>query len=167
MLFRSRLEKRGPLLASGLRVGERIGRGKVRVIHDPAERNLLQLGEVLVTDRTDPDWEPVMKRAAAVVTLSGGRTCHAAIVSRELGVPAVVGVTEATSLLHDGQEVTVSCAEGDEGFVYDGVAKFDVQDINLSNVPETRTKVMLNMANPAAALQWWQLPSDGIGLARM
>jgi pyruvate,water dikinase len=122
---------------------------------------------VLVTSATDPDWVPVMKRAAALVTDHGGRTSHAAIVSRELGLPAIVGTGHATELLHDGQDVTVSCAEGDEGFVYEGKADIACNELDLGGIPATRTQVMLNLANPAAALRWWQLPADGVGLARM
>jgi pyruvate,water dikinase len=122
---------------------------------------------VLVTETTDPDWVPIMKRAAAIVTDHGGRTSHAAIVSRELGLPAIVGTGNATHVLHDEQEVTVSCAEGDQGFVYEGIAAFEVEDLALETIPPTRTKVMLNLANPAAAFRWWRLPTDGVGLARM
>ncbi len=116
---------------------------------------------------TDPDWVPIMKRAAAIVTDHGGRTSHAAIVSRELGVPAIVGTGNATHVLHDQQEVTVSCAEGDEGFVYQGTAEFDVKTLDVTNVPATETKVMLNLANPGAVFRWWKIPADGVGLARM
>jgi pyruvate, water dikinase len=122
---------------------------------------------VLVTRTTDPDWVPIMKRAAAIVTDHGGRTSHAAIVSRELGLPAIVGTGHATEVLHDEQEVTVSCAEGDEGFVYEGHADYDTQEIRIDDLPETRTRIMLNLANPAAAFRWWRIPADGVGLARM
>ena len=122
---------------------------------------------MLVTGTTDPDWMPIMKRAAAIVTDHGGRTSHAAIVSRELGLPAIVGTGNATEILHDEQEVTVSCAEGDEGFVYEGRADYAAEDTRLEDIPATRTKVMLNLANPAAALRWWRIPADGVGLARM
>src|SRR5690606_5009741 len=124
-------------------------------------------GAVLVTTVTDPDWEPIMKRAAAVVTDRGGRTSHAAIVSRELGVPAIVGAGQATRLLTAGRKVTVSCAEGDEGRVYGGILPYEQRDVDLGAVPATRTQVMLNVANPAASLRWWRLPADGIGLARI
>ena len=124
-------------------------------------------GSILVTSTTDPDWVPVMKRASAIITDHGGRTSHAAIVSRELGLPAIVGTGNATHLLHDGQEVTVSCAEGDHGYVYAGIAEFEIEEVHLHEVPATRTKVMLNLANPAAAARWWRLPVDGVGLARM
>ncbi len=162
-----RLHEKGKKLLSGLAVGDAIVSGLVRIVRSTNEIDRFPEGAILVAENTDPDWVPLMKRASAIVTDHGGRTSHAAIVSREMGLPAVVGTRNATHVLHDDREITVSCAEGDEGFVYDGVAKFEVMDINLLNVPETRTKVMLNMANPAAALQWWQLPCDGIGLARM
>jgi pyruvate,water dikinase len=121
----------------------------------------------LVTSTTDPDWVPIMKRAAGIITDHGGRTSHAAIVSRELGLPAVVGTGNATHVLHGEQEVTISCAEGDEGYVYKGAAEFDVRTIALDSIAKTQTKVMLNLANPAAAFRWWQIPADGVGLARM
>lgn len=122
---------------------------------------------MLVTEITDPDWEPIMKRAAAIVTDHGGRTSHAAIVSRELGVPAIVGTTNATGTLTDGQQVTVSCAEGDTGIVYAGILDYEERELDLADVPDTRTRVMLNLANPAAAFRWWRLPADGVGLARI
>ena len=128
---------------------------------------LFETGSILVTQITDPDWMPIMKRAAAVITDHGGRTSHAAIVSREMGLPAIVGTTNATTILESRRDVTVSCAEGDTGYVYDGIAEFDVRDLALEDITPTRTKVMLNMANPAAAMRWWRLPADGIGLARM
>jgi len=124
-------------------------------------------GAVLVTSNTDPDWVPVMKRAAAIVTDHGGRTSHAAIVSRELGLPAIVGTGNATHVLHSGQDVSISCAEGDEGYVYEGTAIFETQTLDVGDLPETKTKVMLNLANPGAAFRWWRLPADGVGLARM
>jgi pyruvate,water dikinase len=120
-----------------------------------------------VTQNTDPDWVPIMKRAAAIVTDRGGRTSHAAIVSRELGLPAIVGSGDATRVLHDEQEVTVSCAEGDQGFVYEGIAEYEAETLSLLDVPPTRTQVMLNLGNPAAAFRWWRVPTDGVGLARM
>ncbi|GGE61842.1 phosphoenolpyruvate synthase [Actibacterium pelagium] len=157
----------GPVVATGLSVGEQISTGRVCLIEDVADIDRFVDGSVLVTSTTDPDWVPVMKRASAIVTDHGGRTSHAAIVSRELGVPAIVGCGDATHVLHDQQEVTVCCAEGDEGFVYDGIAEFSVEELDLDHVPQTQTKVMLNLANPATSSRWWQLPSDGIGLARM
>lgn len=157
----------GPVVVSGLSVGEQIATGRVCLIEDVKDIDDFVDGSVLVTSTTDPDWVPVMKRASAIITDHGGRTSHAAIVSRELGVPAIVGCGDATHVLHDEQEVTVCCAEGDEGLVYDGFAEFTVEDLNLDAVPETKTKVMLNLANPAIAARWWRLPIDGVGLARM
>ncbi|OOY05990.1 phosphoenolpyruvate synthase [Thioclava sp. F28-4] len=157
----------GPVVVSGLSVGEQVATGRVCLIEDVKDIDDFVDGSVLVTSTTDPDWVPVMKRASAIITDHGGRTSHAAIVSRELGVPAIVGCGDATHVLHDEQEVTVCCAEGDEGRVYDGFAEFTVEDLNLDAVPETKTKVMLNLANPAIAARWWRLPIDGVGLARM
>ncbi|MBP0482173.1 phosphoenolpyruvate synthase [Sagittula salina] len=159
--------KHGPELISGLSVGEQIATGAVCLIEDVADIDRFVDGAILVTSNTDPDWVPVMKRASAIVTDHGGRTSHAAIVSRELGVPAIVGCGNATHLLHDLQEVTVCCAEGDVGHVYEGIAEYQVEDLDLDHVPQTRTKVMLNLANPATAARWWRLPADGVGLARM
>jgi pyruvate, water dikinase len=162
-----RIGAKGKKLLSGLSVGEAVVAGRVCLIESARDIDRFVDGAVLVTSITDPDWVPIMKRAAAIVTDHGGRTSHAAIVSRELGLPAIVGTGNATHLLHDEQEVTVSCAEGDEGFVYAGTAAFEVEEMDLGNVPETRTRVMLNLANPAAAFRWWRLPADGVGLARM
>ncbi|MGG7643495.1 phosphoenolpyruvate synthase [Rhodovulum sp. YNF3179] len=157
----------GEPILSGLSVGEAVATGRVCLIESAAEITRFVDGAILVTSTTDPDWVPIMKRAAAIVTDHGGRTSHAAIVSRELGLPAIVGTGNATHLLHDEQDVTVSCAEGAEGVVYQGIADYEVEEITLANVPETKTRVMLNMANPAAAARWWRLPSNGVGLARM
>jgi pyruvate,water dikinase len=157
----------GDELARGYAIGDAIAAGPVRRLDSPDESDRFKRGDVLVTGMTDPDWVPIMRRAAAIVTDHGGRTSHAAIVSRELGLPAVVGTGTGTQTLEDGAEVTVSCAEGETGFVYAGTADFEAKDIDLSDIPETRTKVMLNLANPAAAMRWWRLPSDGVGLARM
>ncbi len=162
-----RLLGKGKKLLEGLSVGDAIATGEVCLIESAADIARFVDGSVLVTGTTDPDWVPVMKRASAIITDHGGRTSHAAIVSRELGLPAVVGTGDATRLLHDGQEVTVSCAEGDKGFVYAGVSEFEVTETVLGDVPNTRTEVMLNLANPAAAARWWRLPVDGVGLARM
>lgn len=162
-----RLEKQGPLLITGRAIGERIGSGKVRVIRDVHELAQLQPGEVLVTDKTDPDWEPVMKCAAAIVTNRGGRTCHAAIVSRELGLPAIVGSLDATDKLVNGTEVTVCCSEGDTGHVYAGILPFSVDRVDLDALPKTKTKIMMNIGNPDEAFTLAQLPNDGVGLARM
>ncbi|MEM7566421.1 MAG: phosphoenolpyruvate synthase, partial [Pseudomonadota bacterium] len=157
----------GKVLAKGLSIGSAAISAPVCVIRDVADIARFVDGAILVTEVTDPDWVPIMKRASAIVTDHGGRTSHAAIVSRELGLPAVVGAGDATYHLHDEQVVTVSCAEGDEGFVYEGAAEVTLEDLSLDGIPETRTRVMLNMANPAAALRWWRLPSDGVGLARI
>jgi pyruvate, water dikinase len=162
-----KVRRKGRRLLTGLSIGDSAVSGPVCVIEKPSERDRFPDGAVLVTETTDPDWVPVMKRAAAIVTNRGGRTSHAAIVSRELGVPAVVGTGEATELLTDGQEVTVSCAEGQEGFIYEGKADIAVEEMDLGAVPKTRTQVMLNLADPAAAFRWWRLPADGVGLARM
>ncbi|WP_236638299.1 phosphoenolpyruvate synthase [Mangrovicoccus ximenensis] len=166
--FRSyRLGKAGEALVKGLSVGGAVATGEVCLLESAADISRFVDGSVLVTSTTDPDWVPVMKRAAAIVTDHGGRTSHAAIISRELGVPAVVGTGNATHVLHDGQTVTVSCAAGDEGVVHAGTAEYTVEETRLDAVPQTKTKVMLNMANPAAAARWWRLPADGVGLARM
>jgi len=162
-----RLQKPGRKLASGLAIGQSIAAGKVCRLRDAGEIERFEEGAVLVTRITDPDWVPIMKKAAALVTDHGGRTSHAAIVSRELGLTAIVGTGNATEVLADGMEVTVSCAEGDEGHVYEGRADFAVEDVDVGEIPQTRTQVMINQAEPSAAFQWWRLPSDGVGLARM
>ncbi|MET0212513.1 MAG: phosphoenolpyruvate synthase, partial [Vicinamibacterales bacterium] len=167
VLERFHLESRGDLLGKGRSVGEKIGQGAARVIRSSADLDQLQPGEVLVTEMTDPDWEPVMKRAAAVVTDRGGRTCHAAIVSRELGIPAIVGTGTGTSSIKTGEDVTVSCAEGDEGFVYRGRLPIRVERTNLADLPRPRTHMMMNVANPAEAFSLSFLPNDGVGLARL
>jgi pyruvate,water dikinase len=167
VLERFHLDSRGELLVKGRSVGEKIGQGAARVIRSSSDLEQLQSGEVLVTEMTDPDWEPVMKRAAAVVTDRGGRTCHAAIVSRELGIPAVVGTGTATSSIKTGEDVTVSCAEGDEGFVYRGLLPIRVDRTNLADLPNPRTRMMMNVANPAEAFSLSFLPNDGVGLARL
>jgi pyruvate, water dikinase len=161
-----RLKQKGALLVTGRSVGEKIAKGKVRVVKSVKDLSELQQGEVLVTDKTDPDWEPAMKRAAAIVTDRGGRTCHAAIVSRELGLPAVVGTSNGTETLKNGQEVTISCAEGEAGFVYEGLLDFEVNKIALSKIPQTKTKIMMNVANPEEAFRLSLIPNDGVGLAR-
>ncbi|WP_158045281.1 phosphoenolpyruvate synthase [Skermanella pratensis] len=160
-------EGKGRLLASGRAVGGRIAAGPVRVVTDAHHLSSFRPGEVLVADTTTPDWEPVMKTAAAIVTNRGGRTCHAAIVARELGLPAVVGAERATEALTDGQTVTVSCAEGDTGMVYDGIVPFRVERIDLSRLARPRTRIMVNLGNPDQAFQTARLPVDGVGLARM
>lgn len=161
------LTNKGKQLLSGLSIGDAIAAGKVCKLGSATDIEKFETDSILVTGMTDPDWVPIMKRATAIVTDHGGRTSHAAIVSRELGVPAIVGTGNATRVLKNNQEITVSCAEGDEGFVYEGIAEYDAQDIGLGDIPETRTQVMLNLANPAAAMRWWRLPSNGVGLARM
>ena len=161
------LREKSEVLATGRSIGSRIGVGKARVIKSLVEINQLQEGEVLVTDMTDPDWEPVMKRAAAIVTNRGGRTCHAAIIARELGVPAVVGCSDATISIQTDQIVTVSCAEGDTGNVYQGELKFDVDKIQLEKMPDIPCKIMLNVGNPGRAFSFAQIPNAGVGLARL
>ncbi len=155
------------LLAVGRAVGGKIGAGKVRIIETLDRINEFQEGEVLVTDNTDPDWEPAMKKAAAVITNRGGRTCHAAIVAREIGVPAIVGAVGSTDLLEDGQPVTASCAEGEDGYVYDGILPFEIEKIDLSDLPELKTKLYMNVGDPTKAFGFSSLPNDGVGLARM
>jgi pyruvate,water dikinase len=161
------LEASGEVRISGRAIGQKIGAGAVRIIASPAEMNRVQPGDVLVTDMTDPDWEPVMKRAAAIVTNRGGRTCHAAIVARELGIPAVVGTGEATTVLRDGETVTVSCAEGDTGTVYAGKLAFSVETLASEALPQPPVKLMMNVGNPERAFEFAQIPNHGIGLARL
>ncbi len=162
-----RLLESGEQLVTGLAIGDAIAAGPVCVLESAEQIDEFPDGAVLVTGATDPDWEPIMKRAAALVTDHGGRTSHAAIVSRELGVAAIVGAGDATTTLADDQEVTVSCAEGEQGHVYAGILEFEARDIDLDHIPDTKTKVMLNLANPGGAFRWWRLPADGVGLARM
>jgi pyruvate,water dikinase len=161
-----RLKKRGPVLISGRSVGAKIASGRVRVIENANHLREFQEGEVLVTDKTDPDWEPIMKKAAAIITDRGGRTCHAAIVSRELGLAAVVGTERGTEKLRNGQLVTVSCAEGDIGYVYEGELPFAVEKTNLKNLQRPRTQIMMNVGNPQEAFAFSFIPNDGVGLAR-
>ncbi len=161
------LKERGDVLVEGRSIGQRIGKGPVRVIQDTDEMDQVQPGDVLVTDMTDPDWEPVMKRASAIVTNRGGRTCHAAIIARELGIPAVVGCGDATDHLKDGQAVTVSCAEGDTGFIYDGDLDFELLTNNVDSMPDIPFKIMMNVGNPDRAFSFASLPNEGIGLARL
>ena len=155
------------LLTSGRAIGQKIGQGSVRVVRNPDEMDRVQAGDVLVADMTDPDWEPVMKRAAAIVTNRGGRTCHAAIIARELGVPAVVGCGDATDILSDGQAVTVSCAEGDTGAVYDGKLEIVTTEVASRTLPEAKVKIAMNVGNPELAFEFCQLPNHGVGLARL
>lgn len=161
------LNEHSEKLCEGRSIGHRIGRGPVRIIRGIEEMHLVQEGDVLVSDMTDPDWEPVMKKAAAIVTNRGGRTCHAAIIARELGIPAVVGCGDATSALADADTVTVSCAEGDTGFVYKGLLDFDISTSDLKNMPELPFKIMMNVGNPDRAFSFQALPNEGVGLARL
>lgn len=161
------LKQKGTVLAEGRSIGQRIGSGKVRIVSSIKEMDKVQDGDVLVSDMTDPDWEPVMKRAAAIVTNRGGRTCHAAIIARELGVPAIVGCGNATEVLTDGQDVTVSCAEGDTGFIYEGALDFEVQRNSIESMPKLPFKIMMNVGNPDRAFDFAQIPNEGIGLARL
>lgn len=166
-LDKYKLRKRGTILVEGRSVGQRIGQGCVKLINDVSEMERVKDGDVLVSDMTDPDWEPVMKRAAAIITNRGGRTCHAAIIARELGIPAVVGCGDATDKIQDGQEVTVSCSEGDTGYIYQGLLPFEHQQLNVEQMPELPTKVMLNVGNPERAFAFHSIPNDGVGLARL
>ena len=159
--------KGAKVLTEGRSIGQRVGSGKVRIVTNLNEMSKVQDGDVLVSDMTDPDWEPVMKRASAIITNRGGRTCHAAIIARELGVPAIVGSGNATEVLVDGQEVTVSCAEGDTGFIYEGLLDFEVQRNSISTMPELAFKVMMNVGNPDRAFDFAQIPNEGVGLARL
>ena len=161
------LKARSKVLATGRSIGQRIGSGPVRVIRDVAEMARVQSGDVLVADMTDPDWEPVMKRASAIVTNRGGRTCHAAIIARELGIPAVVGCGDATGAVRDGQPVTVSCAEGDTGYVYEGALEFDQRSVELDSLPPIPVKIMMNVGNPDRAFDFASIPHRGVGLARL
>ncbi|MFO1305732.1 MAG: phosphoenolpyruvate synthase [Burkholderiales bacterium] len=166
-LRRYRMSAKAPVVASGRAIGQKIGQGKVRLVRSAAEMESVQAGDVLVTEMTDPDWEPVMKRAAAIVTNRGGRTCHAAIIARELGIPAVVGCGDATDRVKDGDQVTVSCAEGDTGHVYEGIVPFEVVDVALDRMPPSPTKIMMNVGNPELAFEFQRLPNEGVGLARL
>ena len=166
-LQRYTLKSRSRVLATGRSIGQRIGSGPVRVIRDVAEMARVQNGDVLVADMTDPDWEPVMKRASAIVTNRGGRTCHAAIIARELGIPAVVGCGDATEKVRDGQDVTVSCAEGDTGHVYEGALDFDRRSVELDTLPPIPLKIMMNVGNPDRAFDFASIPNRGVGLARL
>ncbi|WP_334136125.1 phosphoenolpyruvate synthase [Tepidimonas sp.] len=165
--LRYKLKSKGPVLASGRAIGQKIGTGKVRIVHSIAEMDKVQSGDVLVTDMTDPNWEPIMKRASAIVTNRGGRTCHAAIIARELGIPAVVGCGNATEALKDGQLVTVSCAEGDTGHIYEGLLETEVTEVQRGAMPELPVKIMMNVGNPQLAFDFAQIPNAGVGLARL
>jgi pyruvate,water dikinase len=165
--LRYKLKGKGTVLAEGRAIGQKIGTGPVRLVHSISEMDQVQAGDVLVTDMTDPNWEPVMKRASAIVTNRGGRTCHAAIIARELGIPAVVGCGNATDQLKDGTLVTVSCAEGDTGRIYDGLLETEVTEVIRGTMPEIATKIMMNVGNPQLAFDFAQLPNQGVGLARL
>ena len=162
-----RLKQTGKRLLAGAAIGEAIAAGKACVVKSADEIDRFKAGSILVTEMTDPDWVPIMRRAAGIITDHGGTTSHAAIVSRELGVPAIVGTAHGTEELQDGQEITLSCAEGDQGHVYEGILEFEEKELKLEDIPKTRTPIMINMASPAAAFRWWRLPAKGVGLARM
>jgi pyruvate,water dikinase len=164
---RYKLKGQGAVLAEGRAIGQKIGTGPVRLVHSSAEMDRVQPGDVLVTDMTDPNWEPVMKRAAAIVTNRGGRTCHAAIIARELGIPAVVGCGDATEQLKDGQLVTVACSEGDTGYIYDGLLETEVSEVERGELPYSPVKIMMNIGNPQLAFNFAQMPNSGVGLARL
>jgi len=161
------LKEKGKRLVTGLSIGQSIAEGEVQLIHSADEIDRFEEGGILVTEMTDPDWGPILKKAAGIITDRGGRTSHAAIVSRELGIPAVIGTGNATEVLTDGQDVTLSCVEGTDGYVYEGLLEYETEDLDLDALPDTETNIMLNVASPAAALNWWRLPAEGIGLARM
>lgn len=162
-----RLKSPGKRLVSGHSVGDAIGAGKARLIVDAQRMSEFEAGEILVTDKTDPDWEPIMKKASAIVTNQGGRTCHAAIIARELGIPAIVGTERGTGVLRQGQDVTVSCAEGDVGYVYEGILPFEVNEIALDEMPPLKTQIFMNIGNPRDAFSVASVPNDGVGLARL
>jgi pyruvate,water dikinase len=165
--YRYKLKGSSAVLVEGRAIGQKIGTGPVRIVHNISEMDKVQPGDVLVTDMTDPNWEPVMKRAAAIVTNRGGRTCHAAIIARELGIPAVVGCGDATEVLKDGMLVTVSCSEGDTGFIYDGLLETEVTEVQRGTMPKSPVKIMMNVGNPQLAFDFCQLPNEGVGLARL
>jgi pyruvate, water dikinase len=165
--MRYKLKGRGSVLAEGRAIGQKIGTGPVRLVHSVREMDKVQAGDVLVTDMTDPNWEPVMKRASAIITNRGGRTCHAAIIARELGIPAVVGCGDATERLSEGTLVTVSCAEGDTGFIYDGLLETEVSEVQRGDMPKIPVKITMNIGNPQLAFDFCQLPNEGVGLARL
>ena len=165
--YKYKLKGTSTVLVEGRAIGQKIGTGPVRVVHNISEMDKVQPGDVLVTDMTDPNWEPVMKRAAAIVTNRGGRTCHAAIIARELGIPAVVGCGRATDILKDGMLITVSCAEGDTGFIYDGLLETEVSEVQRGTMPDIPVKIMMNVGNPQLAFDFCQLPNQGVGLARL
>jgi pyruvate, water dikinase len=165
--YRYQLKEKGAVLVEGRAIGQKIGTGPVRIVHSINDMDNVQAGDILVTDMTDPNWEPVMKRASAIVTNRGGRTCHAAIIARELGIPAVVGCENATEVLKDGMLVTVSCAQGDTGFIYDGLLETEVSEVQRGEMPAIPVKIMMNVGNPQLAFDFCQLPNEGVGLARL
>ena len=167
VLEKYKLKQHGKVLASGRAIGQKVGVGSVRALKDPSEMNRVQVGDVLVADMTDPNWEPVMKRASAIVTNRGGRTCHAAIIARELGIPAIVGCGNATTALPEGEQVTVSCAEGDTGYVYRGALEFELSRQDVGNLPALPVKIMMNVGNPELAFEFARTPNAGVGLARL
>ncbi len=166
-IHRYTLKARSKVLSTGRSIGQKIGAGTAKIVRDVSEMGRVQAGDVLISDMTDPDWEPVMKRASAIVTNRGGRTCHAAIIARELGIPAVVGCGDATTRIKDGTEVTVSCAEGDEGYIYEGLLQFEESEIELDSLPEIPVKIMMNVGNPDRAFDFCNIPNHGVGLARL
>ena len=161
------LKEKGRRIVEGLAIGQAVATGKAQAIKSPDQIDRFEDDAILITGMTDPDWVPIMKRAGGIITDHGGRTSHAAIVSRELGIPAIVGTGQATREIQDGQEITLSCAEGDQGYVYEGILEYEQSDVDLQNVPSIRTQIMINLASPGAAFRWWQLPCDGVGLARI
>ena len=165
--YRYKLKGKSAVIVEGRAIGQKIGTGPVRIVHNLHEMDKVQAGDILVTDMTDPNWEPVMKRASAIVTNRGGRTCHAAIIARELGIPAVVGCGNATEVLKDGMLVTVSCSEGDTGFIYDGLLETEVTEVQRGEMPKIAVKIMMNVGNPQLAFDFCQLPNEGVGLARL
>lgn len=167
ILERYTLQAKGKILAQGRSIGQKIGQGKAKIIHDISEMHRVESGDVLISDMTDPDWEPIMKRAAAIVTNRGGRTCHAAIIARELGIPAVVGCGDATKTIADGDEITVCCAQGDIGYVYEGLLPFEQVHLDVESMPQLPLKVMLNVGNPERAFAFQSIPNTGVGLARL
>lgn len=167
MLERYHMKEKGNVICEGRSIGQRIGQGTARIIKDVEQMHLVQPGDVLISDMTDPDWEPVMKRASAIVTNRGGRTCHAAIIARELGIPAVVGCGDATDCISDGMNVTISCAEGDNGYIYEGLLDYERVELNIENMPQLPVKVMLNVGNPERAFTFQSVPNSGVGLARL
>jgi pyruvate,water dikinase len=164
---RYKLKSSGTVLVEGRAIGQKIGTGPVRIVHSIKDMDLVQAGDVLVTDMTDPNWEPVMKRASAIVTNRGGRTCHAAIIARELGIPAVVGCGDATDVLKEGALVTVACSEGDTGYIYDGLLETEVSDVQRGELPPCPVKITMNVGNPQLAFEFAQMPNSGVGLARL